>query len=330
MTKKDSANNVWTLEELAQLVGGHRKGEASKTVSRIAELHNATPDAVSHCSDDLHAKYLSTTSAGILILPQDNDWNYNGDQLLVENSRAAFGVIVEKMYKPDEIHPGVHHSAVIGENADIAASACIQANVTIGHDVQIAEGVQIGAGSVIGDHVTIGHDTEIEHNVTVYRHCIIGRHCCIYSGTVIGASGFSYVWIDSKWIKIMNVGAVEIGDDVDIGACCTIDRGSIENTRISDGVKIDNNVQIGHNCDIGDHTLIVANVGIAGSATIGKRCTIAGHVAIGSHVEVADDITILAGSIVTKSLKKSATYGATIPVREARQWNKTLAKLNRL
>ncbi len=333
MTYSDSVQSGWTLEELAQLVGGRYKGDASKTVHTVAEIRSATPDSLAHCSDAQHAKYLQDTCAGILILPCDNSWNYEGDQILVANSRQAFGAVVAEFHQHsqplDEVGE-IHRTAVFDDSAQIADTASLHAHVTIGRNVRIGENVKIGASSVVGDDVVIGDNTIIEPSVTVYRRCRIGHSCTIHSGSVIGASGFSYENADGKWVSIMNVAAVQIGNHVDIGACCSIDRGSISDTRIRSGVKIDNNVQIGHNCDIGKHTLIVSNVGIAGSVKIGQRCVIAGHVAINSHVEIADGTTVLAGSVVTKSLRKAGIYGATIPVRESAKWNKTLAKLNRL
>ncbi len=333
MTHSDSVQSGWTLEELAQLVGGRYKGDASKTVHAIAEIRSATPDSLAHCSDAQHAKYLKQTCAGILILPCNNSWNYEGNQILVDNSRQAFGAVVAEFHQHSQSVDAageIHRTAVLDDSAQIADTAILQAHVTVGRSVRIGENVKIGASSVIGDDVTIGDNTTLEPSVTVYRRCRIGHSCTIHAGSVIGASGFSYENVDGKWVPIMNVAAVEIGNHVDIGACCSIDRGSISDTRIRSGVKIDNNVQIGHNCDIGKHTLIVSNVGIGGSVRIGRRCMIAGHVAINSHVEIADGTTILAGSVVTKSLHEAAVYGATIPVRESARWNKTLAKLNRL
>ena len=330
MSDSSASDRFWTLAELSQLVGGRFHGDPSKTVSRISSLQDATDDSIAHCSSDAQSRYLAATSAGIVILPEQCSWNYDGNRLIADNSRIAFGIVITAMRKRSDAQSGVHSTAVIGERCQISDSANIEANAVIGSDVQIEQGTCVGKGSVIGDRCRIAKRTHIEHNVTVYRDTVIGRDCRILGGAVIGASGFSYEWDGDKWFEVENIGSVVIGDNVSVGACTSIDRGSIGATRIGNGVKIDNNVQVGHNCDIGDHTLIVANAGIAGSVKIGKRCSIAGHSAIASHSVIADDVVIQAGSIVCKSLKKPGVYGATIPVREARVWQKTLAKLNRL
>ena len=330
MSELNTSNANWTLSELAELVGGRFHGNPSKQVSRISSLQDATAESIAHCSSESQSKFLTTTAAGIVILPEQHNWIFNGDRLITGNPRIAFGMIVSAMHAHQKHEAGIHSTAVIGKRCKISQSARIEANAVIADDVQIEQGVSIGSSSVIGDRCKIAPGTHIEHNVTVYRDTVIGANCRILAGAVIGASGFSFEWDGAKWFEIENVGSVAIGDDVSIGACTSIDRASIGITRIGNGVKIDNNVQIGHNCDIGDHTLIVANAGVAGSVKIGKRCTIAGHCAIASHSEIADDVVIQAGSIVCKSLRKSGVYGATIPVREARDWQKTLAKLNRL
>ena len=315
---------------MARLVDGQPEGDPSTSVKRVCELKNATTDSITFCSSDSQAKFLSSTNAGIVILPANQNWTYQGNQLIVDNARVAFGKVVSAMHSSVDQTPGIHPSAIIGDGASISEHACIESNVVIGRDSVISDGVIIGTGSVIGDDSTVGEGTVIEYHVTVYPKTKIGTNCHVLSNVVIGASGFSFEWDGKRWCEIQNVGRVVIGDDVSIGACTSIDRGSIGDTRIGDGVKIDNNVQIGHNCNIGDHTLIVANVGVAGSVTIGKRCIIAGHVGITHHSFIADDVTIQAGSMVCKSLRKTGVYGATLPVREARKWQKTMAKLNRL
>ena len=170
----------------------------------------------------------------------------------------------------------------------------------------------------------------MDSNVTVYSGCTIGKDCNVSAGVVIGASGFSYEWDGERWVSVQNIGAVVIGDEVDIGACTSIDRGSIRNTCIGNGVKIDNNVQIGHNVEIGEHSMIVGNVGIAGSVKIGRRCIVGGQSAIASHVNVVDDVVIQAASLVTKSLTEPGTYSSSLPARKASDWKRTLGKLNKL
>ena len=320
----------WTLSELAGLVGGRAQGNGSKTVTHVADLQNATSESVCHCSTQKQIKNLQTTQAGIVILPQSFASHYAGDHLIVRNSRVAFAQIVSLLHQPDSFKPGIHQTAVVANTESVPASVAIGANAVIGENVVISDHVYIGSGTVIEDHVSIGRETRIDSNVTIYRNCRIGSNCMISSGVVLGASGFSFEWNEGHWVGVPNIGAVVIGNKVEIGACTSIDRGSIRDTQIKDGVKIDNNVQIGHNVQIGEHTLIVGNVGIAGSATIGKRCVIGGQATMADHVNITDDVVILANSMVTKTITVPGTYAGGFPACDERSWRIKLAHFNRL
>ena len=317
--------------ELANHVGGKSGGNRNKSVTHVDELRHATENAICHCSNSSQQKFLNSTSAGIVILPEDSECVYEGDRILVKNSRLAFAQVIELLHPQIESnHVGVADSASVSSSAVIDTSAKIDIGVVIGENVIIERDVVIGAGSVIGDNVVVGAGTRIDYNVSILPNCTIGRSCQIYSGVVLGSSGFSYERDGENWKLVRNIGKLIIGDEVDIGACTSIDRGSIRDTVIGDGVKIDNNVQIGHNVQVGENTLIVANVGIAGSVKIGKRCMIGGQVAIDSHIEIADDVTVQASSLVTKSIPVSGVYSGSIPAREAGVWKRTLASLYRL
>ena len=331
MSPNKSVVRKWTLSELATQVDGRAKGNANKSVTHVDELQHASKDAICHCSAAGQKKFLKETSAGIVILPEGVAQDYDGDCIIAKNPRLAFAQVVDLLYpeSADNLSE-IDESVSIHPSAIISDSVKIEANVVIGENVRIEKYVSIGAGTVIGDDVSIGERTIVEFNVSIYSNCVIGRDCRISSGVVLGASGFSYENDGSKWKSIRNVGNVIIGDEVDIGACTTIDRGSIRNTVIGNGVKIDNNVQVGHNVEVGAHTLIVGNVGIAGSVKIGKRCILGGQVAIASHIEIVDDVTIQASSLVTKSISTSGTYSGSIPAREVSTWKRTLAHLYKL
>ena len=327
----DSAHNKkWTLSELAVLVGGCAKGNLSKTVTHVAELQNATSDSITHCSNLALSRFLKTTSAGIVILSEGRELDYEGDRLIAKNSRVAFALVVKALHELPNPLPGIHESAIIDESSIVGDTARIEANVVIGNSVRIGERVVIGAGTILADNICIGEGTKLDSNVTVYSGCTIGKDCNVSAGVVIGASGFSYEWDGERWVSVQNIGAVVIGNEVDIGASTSIDRGSIRNTCIGNGVKIDNNVQIGHNVEIGEHSMIVGNVGIAGSVKIGRRCIVGGQSAIASHVNVVDDVVIQAASLVTKSLTEPGTYSSSLPARKASDWKRTLSKLNKL
>jgi UDP-3-O-[3-hydroxymyristoyl] glucosamine N-acyltransferase len=188
----------------------------------------------------------------------------------------------------------------------------------------------VGSGVVLGDGVSIGPGSQLYANVTVYSGCSIGKHCTLHSGAVIGADGFGYAEDQGRWVKIPQVGRVIIGDDVEIGANTTIDRGALDDTVIEDGVKLDNLIQIAHNCHIGAHTVIAGCVGIAGSAKIGRHCRIGGAAMILGHLEIADGVTVSPGSMITKSLRKIDTYTALMPFMPHQKWLKTAASIRHL
>ena len=200
----------------------------------------------------------------------------------------------------------------------------------IGRNVHIGENVVIGAGCAIGDHVAIGDHCQLYANVVVYAGCEFGQRCIVHSGAVIGADGFGYAQDGGKWVKIPQIGRVLIADDVEIGANTTIDRGTLDDTLIGEGVKLDNLIQIGHNCQIGAHTAIAGCVGIAGSAKIGRHCRIGGAAMILGHLEIADGVTITPGSMITRSLGKADTYTALMPFQPHDKWLKTAANIRHL
>ena len=322
--------NNWTLEELAEHVGGIFVGNRAKTVGHVADLRKASEDAISHCSVENQVQFLEHTQAGIVILRDEYAAKFKGDCIIADNPRIAFAQVVKLLHVDSSTMPGTHDSAVLGRDCVIDESVKIGANSTLGEGVELSKNVSIGAGCVLGNQVFIDEETSIDSNVSIYRNCKIGRNCLISAGVVIGASGFSFEWDDKKWVGIPNIGRVIIGDNVDIGACTSIDRGSIEDTCIGNGVKIDNNVQIAHNVTIGEHSIIAGNVGIAGSVKIGKRCKLGGQTGVCEHVTLADDTVILANSLVTKSLKGSGTYSSGIPVSKASKWRRAVIRLKRL
>ncbi|MEK9824926.1 MAG: UDP-3-O-(3-hydroxymyristoyl)glucosamine N-acyltransferase, partial [Methylotenera sp.] len=225
---------------------------------------------------------------------------------------------------------GIAPSATVANTAVIPKSCSIGHQVVIGDHVTLGENVVIGSGCVIESHVVIAEASKLESNVTIKHGCVIGKRCHIFSGAVIGSDGFGYAEEAGRWIKIPQVGRVMIGDDVDIGANTTVDRGALDDTIIEDGVKLDNLIQIGHNCVIGAHTVIAGCVGIAGSARIGRHCKIGGAAMVLGHLEIADHVTISPGSMITRSLTSADTYTALMPFQTHKAWLTTAAKIRHL
>ncbi|MCX7180576.1 MAG: UDP-3-O-(3-hydroxymyristoyl)glucosamine N-acyltransferase, partial [Proteobacteria bacterium] len=228
---------------------------------------------------------------------------------------------------------GIHPTATV--EASIPANVSVAAGVCIGPQARIGERARIGAGCVIGAGVELGDDALLHAHVTIYSGCRIGARAIIHSGAVIGADGFGFAREHAgenagAWLKIPQIGRVVIGDDVEIGANTTIDRGALDDTVIENGVKFDNQIQVGHNVRIGAHSALAGCVGIAGSATLGRRCTVGGGAVILGHLSIADDVNISAGTLVAKSIPRAGSYTGAVPFLEHNDWLKNFARLRQL
>jgi UDP-3-O-[3-hydroxymyristoyl] glucosamine N-acyltransferase len=200
----------------------------------------------------------------------------------------------------------------------------------IGERAVIGERCSIGPHSVIGDDARLGDDCRLQAGVTLCRGVTVGARCVLKPGAVIGADGFGFAPDADGYVKVPQLGSVVIGDDVEIGANTTVDRGTIEDTVIGDGVKLDNQVQVGHNCRVGAHTVVAGCVGISGSSVIGRRCMIGGAVGIAGHLEIGDDVVVTGYSLVTHSLPGPGTYSSGMPAIAAADWRRAVARLHRL
>lgn len=324
----------YTLGELASLINAELHGDQDIKITNIATLTSARSGDISFLANRRYVNQLAGTSASAVVLgPNDMDLCPVAS-LVVDDPHLAFARITRLFYPPEKVEPGIDKNAIIDESADIAASACIGPNVVIGRQTVINDNVSIGAGCVIGDSVTIGGNSRLYPNVFVGSHSVLGQNIIIHPGAVIGSDGFGLANDQGEWLKIPQIGRVVLGDDVEIGANTSIDKGALDDTIIEEGVKIDNQVQIGHNVRIGAHTAIAGCAAIAGSTIIGKRCRIGGAVGISGHISIADDVTITAMSGVANSIKQSGIYSSGIPAMEAGKWRrnvvgiKNLGKLN--
>jgi len=321
----------YTLAELAEKLGVELHGDAGYTVSRIATLANAEPDSITFMADPRYRKYLTESRAGAVILHPAEVQHCAGNALLSPNPYLSYAQLTALFAPGDDGQADrIHHTASVHPEARLGKRVSLGANVVIGAGCEIGDGVTIGAGSVIGGEVMIGRDTRLHANVTVYHGCRIGQRSTIHSGAVIGSDGFGFANAGGQWIKIHQLGRVLIGDDVEIGANTTIDRGAIEDTVIGDNVIIDNLVQVAHNVHIGDHSAIAGCVGIAGSAEIGKHCAFGGGAGILGHLTIADGVTVTAMSLVTNSIREPGTYSAGTPLEPKPQWQKNYVRFKQL
>ncbi len=319
----------FSLYEIVARFGGQLVGDGSRRITQVAPLERATSDQISFLANPKFRQQLQLTRAGAVVLSPAAATACPGFHIICDNPYAYYARVAQLLNPPEHAEAGIHPSAVV--ITDLPGLVRVGAHAFIDTDVRIGSGTTIGPGCVIGRGAVIGEGSRLHANVTVYPGCVIGRNAIIHSGAVIGADGFGMAReSDGSWIKIPQIGRVVIGDDVEIGANTTIDRGALGDTVIEDGVKLDNQIQIGHNVRIGAHTAMAGCVGVAGSARIGSRCTFGGAAMILGHLTIADDVNISSATLVTKSITQPGTYTGAMPFEPHREWMKNAARLRHL
>ncbi len=325
-----------TLAQLADCCEGQISGDQDITLHGVASLNNASADDISIYTDKKYSADLAETRAGAVITTPALADVFPGNKLLVANPLLALARALNAFGagEPDiPLQAEISDRAVIAPDVILGANVTVAANAVIGSNTVLGDRVCIGPGAVVGDGVRIDDDSRIDANVTIYNTCCLGRRCHVSAGTVIGSDGFGFAETSNEkgpqWVAIPQAASVIIGDDVHIGCNTSIDRGSLEDTVIADGVIIDNLVQIAHNVRIGRHTAIAGCAGIAGSAHIGENCKIGGRASILGHIDICDNVVVFADSYVTKSITLPGVYSAALPAMPIRQWHKLVARLRR-
>jgi UDP-3-O-[3-hydroxymyristoyl] glucosamine N-acyltransferase len=321
---------------LVERFGGQLKGDATIEIVGIAPLDGATASHITFLSNPkLRSRAAQTNAAALILSDADDalvDTAYRGARVVVKNPYAYFARVAqwfeEQQAKP--VKPGIHPSAVIDASARVSPLAVIGPHATVEEYAVIGDHVRIDAGCFIGSGASIGAGTHLYAHVSFYAGCEIGERGIIHSGAVIGADGFGFANDAGAWLKIPQTGRVMIGDDVEIGANTTIDRGALADTVIEDGVKLDNQIQIGHNCHIGAHTAMAGCVGVAGSATIGKFCTFGGAAMVLGHLTIADRVHVSSGSLVSRSIHEAGQYTGFYPLAKNAEWEKSAAIVRNL
>jgi UDP-3-O-[3-hydroxymyristoyl] glucosamine N-acyltransferase len=314
---------------LVERLGGQLVGDANLEVSGIAPLADAGVSHISFLSNSkLRAQALQSQAAALIVSAADDAFiaaGYAGARIIVANPYVYFARAAQYFEALTAIvpAPGVHASAVVADSAQVAPSAHIGARVVIEDGAVIGAGVVIDAGCYIGRDAVIGDDTHFFANVTFHARCQIGKRGILHSGAVIGTDGFGFANEGGVYIKIPQTGRVMIGDDVDIGANTSVDRGALADTIIEDGVKLDNQIQIGHNCHIGAHTAMAGCVGVAGSAKIGKYCTFGGAAMVLGHLTIVDKVHVGSGSMVSRSILEPGQYTGFYPLAKNADWEKS-------
>lgn len=321
---------LFKLGDIVRQLGGELIGDPHVRIHQVATLESARSTDIAFLAQSRYLPQLSQTRAAAVILgPEARDAS-SLPRIISANPYAYFAKVSTLLNPPAAVEPGIHKSAVVDKSARVAKSASIGACAVIGKEAQIADSASIGPGCFIGDGASIGAGSRLHANVTVYHECRIGARCIVHSGVVIGSDGFGIAKEEGVWKKIPQIGRVLIGDDVEIGANTTIDRGALDDTVIADGVKLDNQIQIAHNVRIGANTAIAACVGIAGSAKIGSNCALGGASMIYGHITLADNVNVSAGTLIMKSLEQPGTYTGVYPFSSHQRWLRNAAHLRQL
>ena len=320
----------YRLGEVARRLNLQVVGDEDCEITGLGTLANAVAGELSFLSNSAYVDQLNDCRASAVILPQKYLSRWSGNALLAESPYVAFAHASALFAFGSEAQPGVHPSASVAIDAELADSVAIGANAVIESGAILGEGVQIGAGCYVGAGARIGANSILRANVTLYHDVQLGERVVIHSGTVIGADGFGYAFDGKTSVKIHQLGGVQIGDDVEIGAGTTIDRGAIDDTIIGQGVKIDNQVQIGHNCRIGDHSVICGCTAIAGSAVIGKYCVLGGASGMVGHLELVDGVQVSAMTLVDRSITEPGVYSSGTGFMKTTQWKRNSVRYRQL
>jgi UDP-3-O-[3-hydroxymyristoyl] glucosamine N-acyltransferase len=321
---------AYRLADIVARFGGRVEGDAETTVSQIATLDSAIAGQIAFLANSKYRSQLELTHAGAVILAENDAAATAIPRIVCDNPYSYFAKVSAFLNPLPEFPAGIHSSAVIGEGASISPAAYIGPHVTIGEGASVGADSVIMSGCSIGARASIGENTRMYPRVVVYHDCVVGHNCIVHSGVVIGADGFGIAMDAGAWLKIPQIGRAIIGNDVEIGANTTIDRGALDDTVIEDGVKLDNLIQIAHNVRIGAHTAMAGCSGVAGSTTIGRYCRIGGSAGISGHLSIADGVEVSAFTLVAKSIREPGTYSGSYPFSEISDWRKNAVHLRHL
>ena len=319
-----------SLGEIAVRFGCELHGDPDRVVSGVGTLQGAGPDDITFFANSHYRAALASTGAAAVLLAAADADAAGTAALITDNPYATYARVASLLHPFPSWNPGTHPTAVIAPDARIAESAWVGPQAVIEAGAQLDDGVFVGPGCVVGAGVAVGSGTRLIANVTVLHKVQLGARCILHPGVVIGADGFGMATERGEWVRVPQLGSVVIGNDVEIGANSAVDRGTIDNTVIGDGVKLDNHVQIGHNVRVGEHTVMAARAGVAGSTRVGRRCMIAADSGFVGHLEIADDVVVMARCMITHSIMEPGTYGGGLPGDELRRWQKNAARFRNL
>ena len=319
-----------TAAELATRFGLELQGDGQVSVAGVATLAHAQRDHISFLANPRYRAQLLETRAGIVVMRAADAAGYAGTALLSDDPYSAFARISALFEPRPAPAPGIHPAAAIDATASIDPAASIGPFVSIGPRTRVAAGASIGPGCAIGEDCVVGEGCEIGANVTLVRRVRLGKRVLIHPGAVLGADGFGLAMEGGRWLKVPQLGGVVVGDDCEIGANTTIDRGAIEDTVLEEDVRLDNQIQVGHNAHIGAHTAMAGCAAVAGSARIGRYCLIGGGAGVLGHLELCDRVMVTAMTLVTHSIREPGEYSSGTPLMDNRSWRRNAARFKQL
>ena len=319
-----------TAGALAERFGLTLHGDATRPVHGVATLARANAQQLAFLANPRYRSQLAESQAGVVVMRAEDAEGYAGTALIAKDPYAAFAKIGALFDHRPPVAAGVHPMAVVDPTAVIDPQASIGPFTTIGPRTRVDAGAVVGPGCVIGEDCVVGAGCELVARVTLVRRVRLGRRVLVHPGAVLGADGFGIAMDAGHWLKVPQLGGVVVGDDCEIGANTTIDRGALDDTVLEDDVRLDNQIQIGHNVRIGAHTAMAGCSAVAGSATIGRYCLIGGAAGILGHLEVCDRVVITAMSLVTHSIREPGEYSSGTPLMDNRSWRKSAARFKQL
>jgi len=323
-----------TAGELAERFGLVLQGDAARVVRGVGTLAAAGPAQLAFLANSKYRSQLGGSGAGVVVVRAADAEGLSRDLLIARDPYVAFAKIAALFEPTRPAAAGIHPTAFVDPDAQVHADASVGPHVSIGPGSRVAAGAVVGPGCVIGEDCEVGAGSVLVARVTLVRRVRLGQRVLVHPGAVLGADGFGLAFDrdegEPHWIKVPQLGGVRVGDDCEIGANTTIDRGAIEDTVLEHDVRLDNQIQIAHNVRIGAHTAMAGCVAVAGSTTIGRYCMIGGAAGIAGHLEICDRVMVTAMSLVTHSIREPGEYSSGTPLMDSRSWRRNAVRFKQL
>ncbi|AFC85187.1 UDP-3-O-(3-hydroxymyristoyl)glucosamine N-acyltransferase [Frateuria aurantia] len=322
---------MYTAAAICERFGLQLKGDGAVELDAVAPLDRAGPRDLSFVVNDRYASQLAACTAGAVIVSTALADAVNGTALIAANPHVAFAKVATLFERPLSAPVGIHPSAVVSPLAKVAASASIGPCSVIEDDAVIEDDVIIGPNCVVGPDCVVGAGSRLVAQVTLVLRVRLGKRVLIHPGAVLGADGFGLAFDNGHWIKIPQLGGVRLGDDCEVGANTTIDRGALEDTVLADDCRLDDHIHIAHNVEIGAHTVMAGFTGVAGSAKIGSYCQFGARAGVFGHLEITDKVTLTGCAVATGNIREAGVYTSNnLPLLPSRDWFRNAARFKRL